>query len=609
MAKYCSEKLKPLHLAFIDVAKAFDSVSHHSLLAAAHRLGLPSRLNSYTQRLYTGITTTLKVGEERSNEIFHVRRGIRQGDPMSPILFNACIDWCLEGTSSSIGFETPEGDVLSHLAFADDIVLFAQTPKGLNDQVNRLASEMAKCGLALNTKKSMSYSQMVDGKKKKWVWGTEPCVTVGGKPLDPVLPGETYKYLGTAFAGEKGNSRPLQIIGKGLHNITVAPLKPQQRMTVLRTYLIPQIYHIVVLDHVTGKQLENMDYKVRSAVRQWLKMPADTPVGFFHSEVKAGGLGIPRLKTSVPAQRAYRFGRLLKSNDPVVSFVMRTRLMLKLAIGKAHLGGAPLPAPARQQVKSEQAEELYHSIDGSGLQPFRSTHALAHDWLRDPARFKLSGRAYIKMIAIRGGIVPTPARLARGRPERDRQCKACGTSATLNHIQQKCLRTHGARITRHDRIVDLVCEGLTRRGWEVSRETRLPLPTRTVIPDIIARMGVRTVVLDVTVVGDLVNVELAAQAKVTKYSGEDIVSHLLEGGMAAGTQGDADSISVHGLAWNWRGALANASFRAMKEVGFSRQLMSLTCLRAVQGSEHVVRFHQKTTFQAYWEDGADEDAP
>ena len=185
---------------------------------------------------------------------------------------------------------------------------------------------------------------MVDGKKKKWVWGTEPCVTVGGgKPLDPVLPGETYKYLGTAFAGEKGNSRPLQIIGKGLHNITVAPLKPQQRMTVLRTYLIPQIYHIVVLDHVTGKQLENMDYKVRSAVRQWLKMPADTPVGFFHSEVKAGGLGIPRLKTSVPAQRAYRFRRLLKSNDPVVSFVMRTRLMLKTCHHRqSTLGRSPI---------------------------------------------------------------------------------------------------------------------------------------------------------------------------------------------------------------------------------------------------------------------------
>ena len=115
--------------------------------------------------------------------------------------------------------------------------------------------------------------------------------------------------------------------------------------------------------------------------------------------------------------------------------------------------------------------------------------------------------------------------------------------------------------------------------------------------------------LDVTVVGDQVNLEQAAQAKVVKYSGDDIASHILEGGMAAGTRGDADSISLHGLAWNWCGALANASYKALREVGFSRQLMALTCLRAVQGSEHVIRFHQRTTFQAYWEDGVDEGAP
>ena len=226
VAQYCKDKLKPLHVAFIDVAKAFDSVSHQSLLAAAHRLGLPSRLTEYIRRLYAGITTTLKSGGERSHEILSVNCGICQGDPLSPILFNACIDWCLEGISDGIGFETPDGAVLSHLAFADDIVVFAQTPAGLNDQVNRLATEMGKCGLALNTKKSMTYSQLVDGKNKKWVWGTEPCMTVGGKPLNPLMPGETYKYLGTAFAGVKGNPKPLQIVGKGLHNISVAPLKP-----------------------------------------------------------------------------------------------------------------------------------------------------------------------------------------------------------------------------------------------------------------------------------------------------------------------------------------------------------------------------------------------
>ena len=66
-------------------------------------------------------------------------------------------------------------------------------------------------------------------------------------------------------------------------------------MVALLTYLIPQIYHVVVLDHVTGQQQDKMDKKVRQAVRGWLKMPLDTHVSLFHSEVKAGGLGIPRL--------------------------------------------------------------------------------------------------------------------------------------------------------------------------------------------------------------------------------------------------------------------------------------------------------------------------
>ena len=133
--------------------------------------------------------------------ILCVNRGIRQGDPLSPILFNSWIDWCLEGISEGIGFEAPDGAVLSRMAFADDIVIFAQTPTGLNDQVNQLAAEMSKCGLSLNVKKSQTYSQLVDGKRKKWVWGMESCVAVDGRPLDPVMPGETYKYLGWRSPG------------------------------------------------------------------------------------------------------------------------------------------------------------------------------------------------------------------------------------------------------------------------------------------------------------------------------------------------------------------------------------------------------------------------
>ena len=45
---------KPLRVTFVDVAKAFDSVSHDMIRLAATRLGVPRSLTSYIDRLYTG---------------------------------------------------------------------------------------------------------------------------------------------------------------------------------------------------------------------------------------------------------------------------------------------------------------------------------------------------------------------------------------------------------------------------------------------------------------------------------------------------------------------------------------------------------------------------
>ena len=41
------EELKPLNPVFIDVKKAFDSVSHDSVLKATYRLGVPDPLLTY----------------------------------------------------------------------------------------------------------------------------------------------------------------------------------------------------------------------------------------------------------------------------------------------------------------------------------------------------------------------------------------------------------------------------------------------------------------------------------------------------------------------------------------------------------------------------------
>ena len=69
--------------------------------------------------------------------MFHASRGIRQGDPLSPILFKIVMEalstLLLRAREMGVisGFEfIPNGEAISHLQFADDTVLFRSTKSG-----------------------------------------------------------------------------------------------------------------------------------------------------------------------------------------------------------------------------------------------------------------------------------------------------------------------------------------------------------------------------------------------------------------------------------------------------------------------------------------------
>ena len=76
--------------------KAFDFVSHQSILVAAAHLGVPPPFLGYLRELYSNAQTRLRIGTELSYPI-RLGQGVRQGDQISVHLFNAMIDLALTG--------------------------------------------------------------------------------------------------------------------------------------------------------------------------------------------------------------------------------------------------------------------------------------------------------------------------------------------------------------------------------------------------------------------------------------------------------------------------------------------------------------------------------
>jgi hypothetical protein len=84
-------------------------------------------------------------------------------------------------------------------------------------------------------------------------------------------------------------------LSKYLESVTRARLKSQQRLIILREYLLPRLFHRLELGKVTASTLVSMDRCVRSEVRRWLRLPHDVTMAYFQFRLRRVVLGSPDL--------------------------------------------------------------------------------------------------------------------------------------------------------------------------------------------------------------------------------------------------------------------------------------------------------------------------
>ena len=276
-------------------------MDHNALLAAGEAAGLPPEMISYRRDYYQRSTTTLSGCGWKSGPL-RVTKEVRQGDPLSPVIFNIIMDHLprslpQDATPSSI---TPSSDPWPSLT----TFLLADSPTGLQRLLDHTASYLKDCGLMLNNTKSHTVAIFEDSNRRKTVVDARATFTIHGQPVRALSREESWIYLGIEFSAEGKRSlhlashlRPL------LQRLSKAPLKPQQRNYALKTTALPKIDYHMALGRITISELQRVDKMVRATVRQWLALPNDTLVGYFHAPMSEGGLGIPSVRWLAPLHR------------------------------------------------------------------------------------------------------------------------------------------------------------------------------------------------------------------------------------------------------------------------------------------------------------------
>jgi hypothetical protein len=107
----------------LDISKAFDTVPHAAIEDALSRKGVPRCITRIIRDSYKDVSTVVKQGTTEVPII--LKRGVKQGDPLSPLIFNALLEPLIEELDKQDGFAINNECQVSVLAFADDIILLA----------------------------------------------------------------------------------------------------------------------------------------------------------------------------------------------------------------------------------------------------------------------------------------------------------------------------------------------------------------------------------------------------------------------------------------------------------------------------------------------------
>jgi Reverse transcriptase (RNA-dependent DNA polymerase) len=137
-----------LHHVFIDISKAYDSVSRAKLLHIMQQYGIGNNTIKLLHNFWSKLWVAPRQAGFYGNPI-KSDRGVTQGDPLSPILFNILIDAIVRETKRIHGHHAS-----NIIFYADDGLITGTDPVQLQNYLNTMTTLFLKVGLQINSDKT-----------------------------------------------------------------------------------------------------------------------------------------------------------------------------------------------------------------------------------------------------------------------------------------------------------------------------------------------------------------------------------------------------------------------------------------------------------------------
>ena len=597
----------PICITWLDLSNAFPSVPHGVLMEMLCQTGVGPHTRDIIRDIYTDSTMCVRTAEGMTAPI-QCNKGVKQGCPLSPILFNLVMEPLIRAvdTIHSAGY-TIGNHTIRSLAYADDLCILTQSTSEMQEalQATQRASNWA--GLTFNPRKCGTLT--LSRSARQFAETFSP--TLNDEPIPAMKWEDHYKYLGCKVGGDykaEATAQGKEYI-KSCRAIFESGLTDWQKLDAVHRFAKPGLIYIMQNTLPNKSWAQQIDKEVRNMAKRAFKLPKRTISAFLHAPSNTGGLGIPCITDEIDVHLAATAFKLLATPDVTVkgvayhhlgivsekrnrgsevnitnmeiflnsspspgegkmgdirsiwsivrSSLVRCDAVINLTTSKISCNGRTISwtgkkntgRALRANLLKQHVSNLHRASDQGRTSHCVALHPSSNHWIRSGKY--ISFGEYRFAIKARLNLLPTKTVLKRsGKPTTNTSCPGCNMEQeTLAHILNHCPWNEGLIRHRHNAILHRLAKAIPRTRGIQYLEQMVPGDPQGLKPDVVVLNDTtrEAFVIDVTVPFEGPNgtLEEAREGKVRKYS------HLREVLAAKGYQNITVDAFVVGSLGSW----------------------------------------------------------
>ena len=312
----------------LDAKKAFDSVSHNYIKKCLVKFGCADFVPIFNV-LYANLSTDILINGKIVKG-FNIKRGVKQGDALSCIIFIMCMEPLIRNIKCNplikpIRSTTLNADLPKSYAYADDINAVIKDENESLQQVFNEYQRLTKIsGLSLNADKTEIMRLGKDPIERlytvRYLESTFNIVSSPEVKINGILFQRNERRM-----VERNVEAVLQKIDSQFKSWSRRRLTTLGKVLIVKTFGLSQIMYLMqslVLNETDFKRLNSILYKfIWNKHFRAAKAPERIKREIVNKPVNMGGLGMLDVKELDSSLKIKSLGRLVKSNHPMLSMI------------------------------------------------------------------------------------------------------------------------------------------------------------------------------------------------------------------------------------------------------------------------------------------------